>query len=123
MGINVSTTMGFENRYFLQNSVKNILLKNGANEDISNEIIKQVEYTRPETSSDNLFVLKSSTQITMSNSLKETLKYLQAHANDKRTKEYILGELWETISDSKNTYNGELEDFIIDFNEPNIFAA
>ena len=123
MGINVSTTMGFENRDFLQNSAKNILQKGGADEKRANEIVKQVVYTSQEINSDDLFALKSSTQITLSNSLKETLKYLQTHAKDKRKKEYILGELWETISDKDTTYQGELEDVVVDFNEPNIFAA
>ena len=123
MGINVSTSMGFENREFLQNSAKNILQKSGADENTSKEVLKQVEYTKPDIGSDSLFVLKSSTQITMSNSLKETLKYLQAHANDKRKKKYILGELWETISDSETPYSGDFEDFVVDLNEPNIFAA
>ena len=72
-------------------------------------------------------VLKASTQITLNNSLTETLKYLRAHANDRR-KEHSFGELWKILSVTnenaeKNPYQGELLDFKIDENAKNIFAA
>ena len=68
-------------------------------------------------------VIKASAQVTLNNSLKETLNYLKAHANDKRKKEYILGDLWQNLSENEDTYQGELVDFVIDTSLKNIFAA
>ena len=120
MGINVSTSMGFENQNFLRNTARQILQRSGANEEASESIMKTVvsDYgMRPETS-----ILGSSVQITLNNSLKETLRYLNAHAKDKR-KKYVLGELWNKLEEHENLYHGELIDFEVDFNLKNIFAA
>lgn len=123
MGINVSTSMGFENRQFLQNAAKEILQKNGAESDKALEIVQKAVFAGSDfVSSTELNTLKVSTQITLNNSLKETLKYLKAHANDKR-KKYVLGELWEQIDENTDNYNGELVDFEVDTNLKNIFAA
>ena len=123
MGINVSTSMGFENRQFLKNTAKEILQKNGAEPDKAQEVAQKAIFAGSDfVSSTELNTLKASTQITLNNSLKETLKYLKAHANDKR-KKYVLGELWEQIDKNTDNYNGELIDFEIDDNLKNIFAA
>ena len=123
MGINVSTSMGFENRQFLQNTAKEILQKKGAEPDKAQEVIQKAVFAGSDfVSSTELNTLKASTQITLNNSLKETLKYLKGHANDKR-KKYVLGELWEQIDENTDNYNGELIDFEIDSNLKNIFAA
>ena len=120
MGINVSTSMSFENRDFLRRSAKQILQKGGADEKTAEAIIntKIADYDNLTESN----VYKASAQITLNKSLKETLKYLQAHANDKR-KKYVLGELWEKLEEQSSTYQGELVDFEVDFNLKNIFAA
>lgn len=122
MGINVLTSMGFENREFMKNAAKNILQKKGMGSKDAERISNNVVYDFVEDSS-GMTVLKASTQVTMSRSLSETLNYLKAHANDKRKKEYILGELWQAMPDINEKYQGELIDLNIDFSEKNIFAA
>ena len=124
MSINISTKMGFENREFLKNTAKEILQKSGADNEKSNELAQKTILGSVLENSSNLSILKASTQITLNNSLKETLKYLQAHANDKR-KKYVLGELWEALGnfDDSNENSGELIDFEVDYNNKNIFAA
>ena len=123
MGINVSTSMGFENRGFMKNTAKNILQKNGVNSKDAERISSNVIYDFVEDSSTGLMVLKASTQVTVNNSLKQTLNYLKAHANEKRKKEYVFGELWDTLSTAKYKYQGELVNFNVDYSEKNIFAA
>ena len=127
MGINVSTAMGFENREFLKNAAKEILQKGGAQPEKASEIAQKAVFSSDLGATSNLSVLTASTQITLNNSLRETLKYLQAHAKDKR-KKYVLGDLWEMLGEAKfsgeeNSYKGDLLDFEIDSNTKNIFAA
>ena len=117
MGINVSTSMGFENRDFLNNTAKRILRKSGMSLEKAESILKNSYYNRPEYD-----VYRTSAQVTLNNSLKETLKYLQSHANDKR-KRYILGELWDKLGEQQEAYQGELVDFEVDYTLKNIFAA
>ena len=76
----------------------------------------------------SIILCVASTQISINNSLKETLKYLKNHANKKSVKAPVLGELWNIFSSNneaseKNPYKGELYDFEIDKNAKNIFAA
>lgn len=132
MGINITHTMDlfqFENKESLRNTAKNILNKNGASEETAQKIVektifdsnKQIKeiYSNPQ-----LAVIKASSQITLNNSLKETLKYLKSHANEKIAKKPVLGELWDKLSNSKDSsYKGELLDFQIDDKAVNIFAA
>ncbi len=122
MGINVSTSMGFENREFLKNAAKDILQKKGLDSKSAEKTAQQVRYEFVEDSLGST-VLKASTQVTLNKSLSETLNYLKAHAKDKRKKEYILGELWQALPDSNTKYQGELVDLVIDYNSKNIFAA
>ncbi len=136
MGLNnisMDYSMQLENRENLRNTANKILNKSGATSEAAQKIIektifegdKQLKevYTNPQLS-----VLKASTQISINNTLKETLKYLKAHANEKRHKEPVFGELWNILSTSneaseKNPYQGELFDFQINMNAKNIFAA
>ena len=125
MGINVSTTMGFENQNLLRHTAKEILQKNGASSENADKIAQKAVFASSDfASSTELNALKASTQITLNKSLKETLKYLQAHANDKR-KKYVLGELWSKFEneETEEKYTGELIDFEVDSNLKNIFAA
>lgn len=125
MGINVSTTMGFENKNLLRHTAKEILQKNGVSSENADKIAQKAVFASSDfASSTELNALKASTQITLNKSLKETLKYLQAHANDKR-KKYVLGELWNQFEKEKTeeNYTGELIDFEVDSNLKNIFAA
>lgn len=135
MGFNVSVTTSYQldNAETLRNTAKNILKNGGASSDATQRIIEKTlfdsntqlkeTYTNPQLS-----VLKASTQITLNNSLKETLKYLREHAIKTSKKEHVFGELWDIFSASndaseKNPYKGELYDFEIDKNAKNIFAA
>lgn len=135
MGLNVSASMAYnlDNGEILRNAAKNILNKGGASEEATRNIIEKTlfnndavlreVYTNPQMS-----VLKASTQITLNESLKETLKYLKEHVNRKVAKEPVLGELWNIFTanneaSEKNPYHGELYDFEIDKNAKNIFAA
>lgn len=125
MGINVSTTMGFENKNLLRHTAKEILQKNGVSSENADKIAQKAVFASSDfASSTELNALKASTQVTLNKSLKETLKYLQAHANDKR-KKYVLGELWNQFEKEKKeeNYTGELIDFEVDSNLKNIFAA
>lgn len=125
MGINVSTTMGFENKNLLRHTAKEILQKNGVSSENADKIAQKAVFASSDfASSTELNALKASTQVTLNKSLKETLKYLQAHANDKR-KKYVLGELWNQFEKEKTeeNYTGELIDFEVDSNLKNIFAA
>ena len=119
MGINVSTSMGFENQNFLRSTAKQILQRGGASKEKSESILKsQGDYfVRPSADINSL-----SSQITLNSSLKETLKYLSAHAADKR-KPHVLGELWDKFNEQNEPYQGELVDFEIDYSLENIFAA
>ena len=126
--MNVSLATGLENQQFISTSGKMFEQKASENAAQRSQAAQNViaEQSSLATMS-QLSVLKASTQITLSNSLKETLKYLQAHAND-RKKEHSFGELWKILSTTneeaeENPYNGELLDFVIDKNAKNIFAA
>ena len=135
MGLNVSASLAYnlDNGEILRNTARNILNKSGASAETTQQIIEKTlfnndavlreAYTNPQMS-----VLKASTQITLNESLKETLKYLKEHANKKVVKEPVLGELWNIFTanneaSEKNPYKGELYDFEIDKNAKNIFAA
>ena len=132
MGINITHTMDlfqFENKENLRNTARYILNKNGASEEASQKIIEKTIFDADKQIKDlysnpQLAVIKASSQISMNNTLKETLKYLKSHANKKITKEPVLGELWEKLnSSSENVYKGELLEFQIDDAAVNIFAA
>ena len=121
MGINVSTSMGFENRDFLRNTAKQILQKSGTEEKQAESVVRnQINVQYGKSAEANIYGM--SAQITLNNSLKETLRYLKSHANDRR-KKYVLGELWDMLGEQEDSYQGELVDFEVDFNRKNIFAA
>lgn len=136
MGLNVSMDYSFqlENRENLRKAAKNILNNTGATSEATQKIIEKTIfegdrqlkelYTNPQLS-----IIKASAQITLNNSLKETLKYLREHsAKNQEPKVHIFGELWNinsanNQSTEENPYKGELYDFQIDKNAKNIFAA
>ena len=127
--VSASTSYNQENSEILRQTAKNILNNNGASAETTQRIIEKVIFDNDKQCiNPELSVLKASTQITLNNSLKETLKYLRAHAYKKVQKQYVLGTLWEIFSanneaSEKNPYKGELVDFEIDKNAKNIFAA
>ncbi len=131
MGINISHTMNlfqFETKENLRNTAKQILDKNGATKECAQKISEKIIFDTDRQikevySNPQLAVIKASSQITMNNTLKETLKYLKNHANKKVVKEPVLGELWEKRNNLENNYRGELIDFQIDDTAVNIFAA
>lgn len=135
MALNVS--MGYalqlENKENLKNAARNILNNSGASPEATRQIIEKTIFTADKQLKDvytnpQLAVIKASAQITLNNSLKETLKYLKEHANKKEVKRPVLGELWDIFaatneSSEKNPYKGELYDFEVNYNAKNIFAA
>ena len=135
MGLNVSTTNSYmlDNQEVLRSTAKKILSKGGASTETTKKIIEQTLFNQDNQIKDlyinpQLSVIKASTQISLNNSLKETLKYLKEQATKKNSKEPKFGELWNIISvennaSEKNPYKGELSDFQIDKNVKNIFVA
>ena len=126
MGLNITHTMNsfqFESRENLRNAARNILNKQGASQESVDRIINQTVFQTNKYNSPQLNVLYSASQITLNNSLKETLKYIKTQANKKTKKEPILGELWDFVNKEQIAYNGELADFEIDSSAENIFAA
>ncbi len=124
MGINITHTMGtfqqFENRENLRNAAKNILSRQNASSETVQKIVDKTVFDY----NPQLSIIKASTQISVNNSLKETLKYLKNHAAKKPAKEPVLGELWNLANSSKEDIeNNELYYFEIDNCVKNIFAA
>ena len=126
MGLNVSMNYSFqlENRDILKNTAKNILTNSGATPEATQKIVEKTlfegdrllkeQYTNPQLS-----VLKASTQISINNTLKETLKYLKSHAKKETKKTPVFGELWNIASannqaSEKNPYQNELYEYQID---------
>ncbi len=126
MGMNITHTMNsfqFENREHLRNTARDILNRK-ASEKVTENIAQKALNANSVYHNPQLAIIKASSQISINNSLKETLKYLRSHANQKENKKHILGELWETIkSETELDYNGELLDFEINIFAKNIFAA
>ena len=125
MSINITHTMNsfqFESRENLRNAAKNILNRQGASTEATNNILEQAIFST-KNSNAQLDILRASTQISLNESLKETLKYLKTQANKKTKKEPVFGELWNVISKEEITYEGELVDFVVDSSLKNIFAA
>lgn len=124
MGINITHTMSsfqFENRENLRNSAKNILNKQGSSTEAVHKIIEQTLFPIQNAQSN---IMSTTAQITLNNSLRETLKYLKSQAKKEVHKEPVLGELWNIIQkESTSDYKGELRDFEIDESAENIFAA
>lgn len=126
MGLNITHTMNsfqFENRENLRNAAKNILNKQGASSETMQKILDQSVFPANSYKNPQLEILSTSSQITLNNNLKETLKYLKSKANKKTTKEPVLGELWNIVNKEDDNYDGELKDFVIDSSIENIFAA
>jgi len=125
MGFNISQTMNnsnFENRENLRNAAKNILARQNASPESTQRIIETTILGSQKYNNTQLLTYNSSVQISLNNSLKETIKYLKKSSSKKETKKPILGELRELIKEEL-PYNGELADYIIDYNEKNIFTA
>lgn len=124
MGLNITHTMNtfqqFENRENLRNAAKNILNKQNATPEATQKILERTVFEN----SAQLSIIKASTQITLNNSLKETLKYLKNNAAKKPAKEPVFGELWNIANNTKETIDSnELYSFEIDNSAKNIFEA
>ena len=130
MGINITHTLGsfqFENKQNLRHTAKDILNKQGADENTIEKIISKTIFDSDGKfySNSQLAIIKASSQMSLNNSLKETLKYLKNHAAEKKTeKAPVLGEIWKLFNEENvDNYSGELADFEIDTSAENIFAA
>lgn len=125
MGINVTHTMDsfqFENRENLRNAAKNLLLRKEHSQQSINNVLNKTIFAE-ENNNPQLSIIKASTQISLNESLKETLKYLNSHAAKKHEKRPVLGELWNTVANNSSDYDGELLNFEVDDSLKNIFAA
>jgi hypothetical protein len=111
----------FENKENLRQAAKNILNRKGASTESTNKILEQTIFSDYNRRAE-IDILKLSSQITMNESLKETLKYLKTKNKEKTNKKAIFGELWNTIN-SEEDYCGELVDFVVDSSLKNIFVA
>ena len=128
MGLNVSTSMGFEKQNMLRNTAREILSGKGASKEAASKILETTVFDSTSYVNPQLSIIKASSQISLNNSLNETLRYLKSHASKKMVKKVVLGELWDIISannqaSEENPYRGELYDFKIDYSAKNIFAA
>ena len=129
MAINIMHTMNssqFENKENMRNAAKNILNKQGANQEASQKVMQEVIFSNINAntySNAQLSIIKASSQISMNSSLEETLKYLKSCGNKKIAKQHILGDLWNIKEKNQKEYTGELLDFVIDNTKANIFAA
>ena len=127
-GLNIAHASGFqfENRENLRNTAKDILSRQGASEEFTKNFMDNAIFSQARNKADynaQLAIIKASTQISLNESLKETLKYLKTQANKKVAKEPVLGELWNLFDKEDLNYQGELVDFVIDNSVENIFAA
>ena len=131
MSMNITHTMNtfnFEGRENLRNTAKDILNRKGASNESMQKIIDETIFDAKQKSvmsslNPQLAIIKASSQISMSNSMKETLKYLKTQAVKKTKKTPVLGELWDTVASKEEVYTGELIDFEINSELKNIFAA
>lgn len=131
MGLNITQTMNsfnFENNHSLRNTAKDILSRQGASEKATEAILNNTIFASSNNTSNNyinpqLAILKASSQISLNNNLKETLKYLKTHAQKKNSNTRTFGELWNSFVDEKNEYSPELLNFEVDPSLKNIFAA
>lgn len=130
MTLSIAHTMNnsqFENKENLRNAARNILNRQGASQEATEKLLQNVFGSNSDVISKNvgLAILSASNQVTVSNSLKETLKYLKAQSSNKEHKKPVLGELWNSFNEeySNEDYTGELYDFEIDKSIKNIFIA
>ena len=125
MGLNISQAMNnshFENKENLRNTAKNILSKQGASAEKAQQIIEQSIFPQQKYPNLGMSILSTSTQITLNNSLKETLKYLKNNSK-KEVKKHKLGELKNLKTLNNSNYEGELANYEINYNEGNFFIA
>ena len=128
MSINITHTLTnfqFENKENLKNAARNILNRQGSSSESSEKLIRQTIFSDSELyQNPHLSIIKASSQITLNNTLKETLKYLKSHSNQKNTKHPVLGEIWDVFNtDAEKFYDGELINLEIDYSSDNIFKA
>lgn len=122
MGLNVSTSMGFENRNFLRNAAREILQRSGASKEATSKIVNTLIFDKSFLSSEQK-VLQATAQIAFSESLKNSLKKLKDEKQQKQIKTPVFGSLWEQFSENEQSDNFELLEFVIEDDADNIFAA
>ena len=126
MSIGISNANNFhqyENREYIKDVAGKILNTNGYNSNLNSIIDKS--YTNTDFSNytnAQLAIIKASTQISLNNPLKETLKYLNTKSK-KNDKQPILGELWNILSLSNEDDSDFINQIEIDFTRNNIFTA
>lgn len=84
----------------------------------SDSIIKN-SFVTPQES-----IIKASIQISINNSLKESLKQLKTQPNKTIKKNAIFGEIFDNFSvNNQASENNPFEDYNFDFNKTNIFKS
>ena len=122
MGLNVSTSMGFENRNFLRNAAREILQRSGASKEVTSKIVDTLIFDKTYLSSEQK-ALQAAAQITFSESLKNSLKNIKNKKQQKQIKAPVFGELWEKFNEKEQSDDFELLEFVIEDDAENIFAA
>ena len=131
MRLNITHTMNnmnFENRESLKNTARDILNRQGASSETTSSILENTIFNATNKNGDfyvnpQLAILKASSQISLNNNLKETLKYIKSQAHKKQAKQHVFGELWNSFNENLDNNYNELLDFEIDINAKNIFIA
>lgn len=122
MGLNVSTSMGFENRNFLRNAAREILQRSGASKEATSKIVDTLIFDKTYLSSEQK-ALQAAAQSAFSESLKISLKNFKNKKQQKPIKTPVFGTLWEQFSKNEQSNNFELLKFEIKEDAENIFAA
>ena len=128
MELNIAQTnsFNFESRENLKNAAKNILTQKGSSEEAAKKFIEETIFSDIEYNTPQREIYATSVQLSINNSLKETLKYLKKQNYKKQTKKSILGELWETFENTESyatPIDNNTIEFVIDEKAVNIFAA
>ena len=133
MAVSFNYARQIENSENLRNIARRILANSGASSEATHKIIEQTIFDTARVAKElysnaQLSTLKASTQITLNNTLKETLRYIKNNSYKKNKKEIVFGELWEIFSannqtSEENPEHNELYEFQINHNAKNIFAS
>lgn len=126
MGINISHMSNghqFENRERQKAVLKEIFGEDEKSEETVQNIADRIIPNYTENGAKcTLSIIKAASQISVNDSLKETLKYLKSCPITKSHKTHVLGELWDMFTSEQYEAN-DVINFEIDFSATNIFAA
>ncbi|MCQ2743687.1 MAG: hypothetical protein MJ230_02680 [bacterium] len=125
MGINITHTMnGYQHENRGNHGNTDILNRKEIPEESAENTSKSSIFNSDSRiySNAQLSILKASSQISISSTLKETLNYLKKHPVKKQVNTPVFGELWDILSDNKDT-SIDIIELDIDYSAKNIFEA